>query len=105
MTDTHVVLPVSESTFKEIADQLRAAGYDHVFQEQLDDSIRIDMRGIVLALDPSELYARMNKAKSEPTAEQIAAGCDCQAPNGEFVRLISNHCPVHNDNPLPREEA
>ena len=31
--------------------------------------------------------------------------CDCQNPDGEGVKGISNSCPIHNFNPMPDEEC
>ena len=52
MTYTYVILEVSQSTYDEIGEKLRDAGYDQAFHE--DDSslngIVIDMHGIALAM-------------------------------------------------------
>lgn len=52
MTYTYAVLDVSPATYTEIADKLRAAGYDHAFHTQSDDRRTvIDMHGIALAVE------------------------------------------------------
>ncbi len=45
MTYTYAILHVSEAVFKEVAEKLRAAGYDHAFH---DGGEVIDMHGIGL---------------------------------------------------------
>ncbi|MFM0270153.1 hypothetical protein PQQ59_06180 [Paraburkholderia aspalathi] len=51
MTHTVATLEVTERTFQEIADKLRAAGYDHLFM--VDGSI--DMYGIAIVATPRPL--------------------------------------------------
>jgi len=46
-THTYVTLPVSRTTYDEIAEKLRAAGYDHAF----DADGLIDMHGIALEVE------------------------------------------------------
>ena len=54
MKYTYALLPVSQATYDEIREKLRAAGYEHVFRE--DESLVslngqvIDMHGIWLSL-------------------------------------------------------
>lgn len=50
MTHTFARLSVSERTYREIEQKLRAADYHHVFQEGA-----IDMHGIGLVIDPDDL--------------------------------------------------
>lgn len=56
-TYTYVTLEVSESTYNEISDKLRAAQYDHCF-----DGETIDMHGIALELE--------EKPEDEPTTNK-----------------------------------
>ena len=48
MTHTYVVMELSEAAYREIADQMRAAGYDHAFGSDGE----IDMHGIAVACQP-----------------------------------------------------
>ena len=34
------------------------------------------------------------------TSVNATPKCDCEAPDGPGVRLVSNSCPIHNDNPV-----
>ena len=62
MSHTYAILEVSESTYNEIGEKLRAAGYDQAFHE--DNSLRslngivIDMHGIALSLADEPTPAR-----------------------------------------------
>lgn len=47
-TYTYALLEVSSVAYEEIAALLRAAGYDHVFHEQDDGRVAIDLHGIAL---------------------------------------------------------
>ena len=47
MTYTYAIMEVSRATFDEIAEKLRAAGYDHAFH---DGDATLDMHGIALRL-------------------------------------------------------
>ena len=49
MTYTYAILNVSPRTYTEIAERLKAAGYQSAFQEEGDDGVVIDMHGIALA--------------------------------------------------------
>lgn len=55
-TYTFVVLEVSEAAYKEIADALRKAGYDHVFTRESVPNGKevIDMNGLALGMVQSE---------------------------------------------------
>ena len=68
-THTYAVLDVSEAAYTEIADKLKAAGYDHAF-----DNGVIDMHGIALALEPKPA------AVPQPPAgyTKLAAGVRCR---------------------------
>ena len=45
MTYTVVILEVKESTYNEIADKLKAAGYDHAFwEDEMIDMTHIALR-------------------------------------------------------------
>jgi hypothetical protein len=50
MTHAVTVLLISQAAFSEIAEKLRAAGYDHVFMP--DNAI--DLSGIALVPDPNQ---------------------------------------------------
>lgn len=52
-THTYALLPVSKAVFEEIAQKLRAAGYDHAFGQDGENPV-IDMHGTALtqASDP-----------------------------------------------------
>lgn len=66
MTYTFAELTVSPETFAEIAEALKAAGYDHAFHEG-----RIDMNGIALVRRAVEEYPtphpETDKIVGEPT--------------------------------------
>lgn len=51
MTHTYVVLELSQPAYQEIADKLKAAGYEHAFSFGKDYQGRavIDMQGIAVA--------------------------------------------------------
>lgn len=51
-THTYAVLGVSRSTYLEIRDRLKVAGYDHAFQEEGGKPV-IDMRGLAVMHDPA----------------------------------------------------
>jgi hypothetical protein len=71
MTYTYVVMDVSRAAFDEIAAKMRAAGYDHVFHEDV-----IDMHGI--AVKATDVY--------EPTAEIVKEnGTSPQAGNNAIA--------------------
>ena len=48
-THTCVVLEVDGATYNDIRDKLKAAGYDHVFNNDDEYGVTIDMTGIMLA--------------------------------------------------------
>lgn len=52
MTHTYALLEVSESTYKEISEKLKAAGYSHAFhtEEGKNGEPAIDMHGIALTI-------------------------------------------------------
>lgn len=52
MTYTYAVLDISPAAYKEIADKLHAAGYDHVFSDDPENREIIDMNGIALREEP-----------------------------------------------------
>jgi hypothetical protein len=52
MTYTYVVLDISPEAYKEIADKLRAANYDHVFTDDGEGREIIDMHGIAVREEP-----------------------------------------------------
>ena len=62
MKHTYALLPVSQSTYDEIGEKLRAAGYDEAFHQ--DDSLTslngqvIDMHGIALSMADEPSPAR-----------------------------------------------
>lgn len=47
MTHTYAELEISKAAYDEIADKLRRAGYDHVFNGEV-----IDMHGLALTPEP-----------------------------------------------------
>lgn len=49
MTYTYTVLNVSPRAYAEIAERLKAAGYESAFHDDGDDGVVIDMHGIALA--------------------------------------------------------
>lgn len=49
MSHTYAILVVSRAAFAEIAEKLRAAGYDHAFHDDL-----IDMHGLAVRAEPVE---------------------------------------------------
>jgi len=55
MTHTFVTLPVSKSTWNEVAGKLLDAGYDHVFVEET----MADMYGIALCLDDLDIRPKI----------------------------------------------
>jgi hypothetical protein len=64
VTHTYVTLEVSAATYKEIADKLREAGYDHAF----GDEGEIDMHGIALVREAQlTLLQEMAAETDEPT--------------------------------------
>lgn len=50
-THTFAILPVSLATYREIADKLQQAGYDHAIFEDEKGSHVIDMHGIALEVE------------------------------------------------------
>lgn len=48
-TRTYAILDVSPSAHKEIAEALRAAGYDHAIHEDDEHGVIVDMHGIAIA--------------------------------------------------------
>lgn len=51
-TRTYAVLDVSPAVYAEIAEKLKAAGYDQAFYREGDDAV-IDMHGIALRAEPT----------------------------------------------------
>ena len=75
-THTYACLEVSAQTYREIADALRAAGYDHAFNEKGE----IDMHGIGLQRKSDEhdwqFYA--NGTFCRRCGTQIGSGYPCR---------------------------
>jgi hypothetical protein len=53
MTYTYAILEVSAAAYEEIAEKLKAAGYQHAFHKDGRDTV-IDMHGIALKEQPAE---------------------------------------------------
>jgi hypothetical protein len=51
-TYTYVVMQLSKAAYDEIAEKLRAAGYDHVFHDDTPHGAIMDMHGIAIGLEP-----------------------------------------------------
>lgn len=51
MSHTYAIMAVSHSTHKEVSELLKAAGYDHAFQNDSAEGPVLDMHGIAIALD------------------------------------------------------
>ena len=51
-THTYVILELSQSSYNEIHGKLKAAGYEHAFNEH-DGRPVVDMHGIAVAADPA----------------------------------------------------
>lgn len=73
MTHTVTTLEVTERTYQEIADKLRAAGYEYVFMH-LSSGAAIDMTGIAIA----------------PAPAPIGPICTCAMPFGP------HYCEIHS---------
>ena len=63
MTYSYAILDVSPGTFDEIAEKLRAAGYDHAFDRDV-----IDMHGIALRANATSPHG---DASTEPEKGDI----------------------------------
>lgn len=55
MTHTYTILEVSETTYSEIMQALKAAGYEDSFHDDKDYGTVIDMGGLALALSQKEI--------------------------------------------------
>lgn len=55
MSHTYAVLEVSKATFDEVRQKLKEAGYEHAFHEDLFHDEVIDMHGIALQKEGSEV--------------------------------------------------
>lgn len=76
-THTYVVLEVSDVTYTEISDKLRAAGYTHAFHED-ENQIVIDMHGIAVA---RESIAPTSKESARLIYQTHVNACRvCRAP-------------------------
>jgi hypothetical protein len=65
-THTYVTLAVSESTYNEIAEKFKAAGYDHVFHRDGRNRVVIDMQGIALEKEKSIVKEVRNSVNRIP---------------------------------------
>lgn len=76
LTHTHtcVVLEVDASTYRDIRDKLKAAGYDHVFNKDDEYGVTIDMSGIMLA---SEICQSCKGSGAEPGSGGRVACAAC----------------------------
>jgi hypothetical protein len=74
MTHTYVIMELSEAAYREIADQMRAAGYDHAFGKDGE----IDMHGIAVARTVGAINASPKRL-----TDQHCATCQCNAVHDE----------------------
>jgi len=87
-THTYAKLEVTEATWQEIADKLRAAGYDHAFHDGV-----IDMHGIglqQLERHPEQLSEVSYRLGTEQTLRKLAKLVDNATPPGlGFVLVLA----------------
>lgn len=55
MTYTYAILDVSPEFYREVRELLKAAGYEHAFNDAGHDGEVIDMHGIAIRADPAKL--------------------------------------------------
>jgi len=78
MTHTYVILEVTPSTYAEIEEKLRAAGYDHVFTGAGGEKDVIDMHGIALQRStPGSPSQRDDPHRAKRAGPGARRGPDC----------------------------
>ena len=91
-THTYVILEVTGAAFAEIEDALRGAGYDHVFDEDNEFGVVMDMQGIALG----DERQRMRIAAARKPSEPLAPVGSLPEPRGD---------PAPTDAYLPRDSG
>lgn len=69
-THTLAILEISKSTYEEIAEKLKAAGYDHAFLHGRD-TVGIDMTGIMLQ------FVKDDALRAAPPPKDSHRLCTC----------------------------
>lgn len=72
MTHTYAELEVTEPTYNEIAQKLKAAGYDHAFMPEKGQRDTIDMHGIGLTCKPKMLLLRLVGTDADDRVQHAA---------------------------------